>query len=327
MQILILLFCLLMGCPISSGGYIISVADEIASHFIGSSSNIPSSNNYHNLGDRVLGIFPSLAQTESSQFKQKKLKSTNQTKKANNPKQIILSTKDNVKIAVNHYDSNKRDSVLIVCPGWYMCKDSYVFKNMSEDLFKNTDIISMDFRGHCKSSGSFTFTAREVNDLKAVVDYAKSRYSNVSLMGFSLGGATSIIYTAKYKDINSVIVVSAPSDFDKIEHHSFKKEAYMQTFEKFELWRAMSIRPGNIFLNKTKPVDVIQDISPTPILFITGTKDPTVYEWHTDTLYKKAGSPKAIEKFKDNFHAEDLYLQSHDRFIKTCTDWLNATFK
>ena len=239
-----------------------------------------------------------------------------------NMKEIFLKTEDNVKIAINHYDAG-RDEIVIIAHGCYMSKNSYVFKTMAKDFFVNYDVIVMDFRGHGKSSGLFTFTARESNDLKAVVNFAKSKYSKINLLGFSLGAATSIIHTAKRKDINSLIVVSAPSSFEKIENHFFRKEAFFPTLQKFELWRIMSFRPGNPFLKKIKPVDVVQDISPIPILFLTGEKDPTIYPWHAQELYNKAKESKSIMIFKNNFHAEDLYLQSHDKFMSVCNEWFD----
>lgn len=223
-----------------------------------------------------------------------------------NMQEHFLPTTDHQIIAINHYTSAK-DSVLIICPGWFMTKDSKYFKGMAEDFIGNTDVITMDFRGHGRSSGMYTFSAKEVADLKAVVDYAKARYKQVNLLGFSLGAAISIIYTAEYKNINNIICVSAPADFDKIEHCAYKKEAFIPTMQKFELKRCVSIRPGSPFLKKVKPIDVVQGIN-VPVLLIAGGKDPTVYPWHTKALYEKAHSPKAYELFVDDFHAEDLYI-------------------
>ncbi len=100
--------------------------------------------------------------------------------------EIFLQTEDNIRIAVNHYDKG-RDHVVIIAHGWYMCKDSNVFKAMSEDFFENYDVITMDFRGHGKSSGFYTFSANEPKDIKTVINYAKQRYSKIGLLGFSLG--------------------------------------------------------------------------------------------------------------------------------------------
>ncbi len=236
-------------------------------------------------------------------------------------KEIILNTSNNHKVAINHYNSG-RECVLVICPGWHMTKDSKYFKAMSEDFYKTFDVITMDFRGHGKSSGFYTFSAKETEDLQIVVEYAKTRHKEINLLGFSLGAATTIIYAEKYKNANSIIAVSPPVDFNKIENYFFKKEAVMPTLQKFELFRSLSIRPGNIFLEKVKPIDVVDKISPIPVLFIAGSKDPTVYPWHAETLFNKAGNPKHFELFENDFHAEDLYINSKKRFLNLCNEWL-----
>lgn len=237
--------------------------------------------------------------------------------------ELFLETEDNTRIAINHYNAG-RDSVVIIAHGWYMCKDSKIFKEMSEDFFKSHNVITMDFRGHGKSSGFYTFTAKEPEDLKTVVNYAKQRYSKIGLIGFSLGAAISIIHTAKYNDIDSLIAVSAPVSFDKIESRFFEREAVIPTFEKFELFRSLSIRPGNILLNKVNPVDAVTDIVSAPVLFISGGKDPTIYPWHSQELYNKSCEKKSLSIFEDDFHAEDLYINSRERFMSECNSWMSV---
>ncbi len=235
-------------------------------------------------------------------------------------RELFVITEDKVSIAFNHYHSNK-DTLIIIAHGWYMCKDAQPFLNLSEDFHKNHDVITMDFRGHGKSSGWYTFTSNEHQDIRAVINYAKKRYSKIGLIGFSLGGALSIIHTATYKDIDCLITVSAPVSFNKIENHYWKPEAFISSFKKFNFKESRNVRPGNIFLEKINPVDVIMNISPIPVLFLAGSKDPTVYSWHTESLFKKSGNPKSLEIFEGGFHAEDLYLNSRIRFMNTCNDW------
>jgi pimeloyl-ACP methyl ester carboxylesterase len=196
---------------------------------------------------------------------------------------------------------------------------------MSDDFYEYFDVITMDFRGHGRSTGSFTFTAEEHNDLRAVINFAKEIYPKIGIIGFSLGAATAIIYTAKNKDIQSLIIVSAPTDFEKVENHFLTKEAVKAAIEKFEFGKTPNIKPGNVFLKKMKPIDVVQDISPIPVLFISGSKDPIIYPRHTLELYRKAGMPKHIENFENGFHAEDIYLKSKNNFIGICKDWFDKT--
>mgnify|MGYP000657404374 CR=1 FL=1 len=242
-------------------------------------------------------------------------------------KELFLKSGDGTKIAINHYSQDKRKEVIIICHGCFMCKDAKPFRLMSNTFSEDFDVITMDFRGHGRSQGLYTFTAKETEDLGAAVDFAKKAYERIGIIGFSLGAATAIIYTGKNKDIGALIAVSAPVDFEKIENHFLKKEAIVPTLAKLEIGRSPKIKPGNPFLSKVKPIDVVEDISPIPVLFISGKKDPIVYPWHADKLFEKAKQPKQLLRFEDGFHADDIYLRQKQRFIKFCTEWFNKTLR
>lgn len=236
-------------------------------------------------------------------------------------KSYNLITRDKVKIAIDFYQNNF-DEVVIVAPGWCMTKDSKAFREISKMFFKHFDVLSFDFRGHGKSGGMFTFSAKELIDMDCVVRFIrKSKYKKIYLAGFSLGAATSILYASKSIFIDKVIAVSVPSDFSKIENEMWKKEAWAETFKKFELSRFMSIRPYPVPLKKQKPIDVIEKLK-VPTLFIAGEKDPTVHPWHTKELYNKALCTKKYKEYKNGCHAEDLFLHFREDFSELCIDWL-----
>lgn len=237
-----------------------------------------------------------------------------------NKQELYLRTHDGVKIAINHHTTG-HDEVLIIAHGWFMTKDSRYFSDMANVFSKNFDVISMDFRGHGKSSGVYTFTSKEPQDLKAVVDYAKQYYKKIYLLGFSLGGALVLIHSALEKDVHKVIAVSAPYNFKRIENQMWKKEAWMQSLRKFELIRWVTVRPSPIISKKISPINIVSKIE-VPTLFIAGECDKTVHSWHTKCLYKKAKCEKHFELFKDCCHAEDLFDQRREKFINICTQWL-----
>ena len=234
----------------------------------------------------------------------------------------ILKTDDNIKIAINHYQTN-HNQVIILAPGWFMTKDSSAFDSMAREFARDFDVISLDFRGHGCSSGFYTFTSKENFDLKAVVDYAKKSYLKVYLAGFSLGGALVLIHGAQFCNVDKIIAISAPDEFNKIENQFWRPEAFVPTFKKFELKRWLSVRPSLIIRKKVKPIDIVQNIK-VPILFIAGKKDPTICFYHTKALYEKAVSQKKYELFENGIHAEDLYLDEPARFMSVCTNFLKG---
>lgn len=237
-------------------------------------------------------------------------------------KEVFLTTTDNIKISINHY-SNSNDTVVIICPGWFMTKDAKAFLKLSDDLSKHFDVISMNFRGHGNSGGFYSFTSNEEKDLEVVVNFAKDlNYKNICLLGFSLGGALVLLYGAKHSEISKIIAVSAPTEFFKIENKIYSPDAWIPTlFHKFEPFRWLTIRPTSPFLPKQKPIDFVQNIK-TPTLFIAGEKDPTVLPWHTETLFQKATCKKDYKVFKNTRHAEDLYMVYPQEFLQICTDWI-----
>ena len=236
--------------------------------------------------------------------------------------ELQTTTSDGVKIKYNALRNSKK-SALFILPGWFMTKDSKAFSDIASDFSKFYDVYTLDLRGHGNSTGLYTFSSQEIIDLRAVIEKTRQEmhYDKYFLMGFSLGGAIVINYCAEYKDVDSVIAVSAPCAFDKIENHFWKKEAFIPTFQKFELKRWLSIRPAFPFKKMVKPVDVIKNLSPVPIYLIAGSSDKTVYPWHAQKLYETALEPKKMTVFENTIHAEDIYISSPQTFVNSCYNW------
>jgi len=245
-----------------------------------------------------------------------------------NPKISVLeknlTTYDGTKIKINEITSN-REEVLIIAPGWFMCKDSIPFQKMAYEFSKHFDVITMSFRGHCSSGGKFTFTSREYDDLNTVINFARKGHKKVYVIGFSLGSATAIITQYKYHNADKLILVSPPVDFNRIENHVWNKNAYIPTLKKFELGTWINITPGKFWLKKIKPIDVIDKISPSPVLIIAGGKDPIIYLWHAEQLFEKAKEPKDIIIYEKSKHAEDIYIENQEKFLNDCLNWLKKS--
>lgn len=239
---------------------------------------------------------------------------------AKNYKELYIKTSDGIKIAINHFMDNK-EQVLIIANGWTMSKDSSFIREMANLFAKTFDVISFDFRGHGKSSGIYTFTSKEPEDLKSVVNYAKNIYKKIYLIGFSLGGAISIIYSADTENINRLIIVSAPHSFSKINNFMWIKDFIKNPFKKYELKIWGKLRPSPIIRKKIKPIDIIDKIK-IPTLFIVGDSDTIIHPNDTKSLFHKAECEKKFELFENCNHAEDLLYQEKKKLINICKEWL-----
>lgn len=239
-----------------------------------------------------------------------------------------LLTADNHKIAVGHLKTGHAEAV-VLAHGFYNNKDAYLFRKMAEDFSRDFDVISFDFRGHGKSSGLFSFTSLESEDLRAVVAYAKERsYRSIGVIGFSLGAAVAIIEGSRNSGIQSFISVSSPYDFWKIDYRFWEKE--MLEDLKLNLGakgKGKGFRPGNPFLTKVRPMDAVAKIAPRPILFIHGRQDWLIHPMHSAKLYRKAKQPKKIVLVDDAGHAEKIYDAHPGEFVKMCSDWFTQTLK
>ena len=85
------------------------------------------------------------------------------------------------------------------------------------------------------------------------------------------------------------------------------------------------VRPGNPFLQKIRPLDVVSKIAPKSILFIHGEKDWLIKPSHSKRLFKIAKDPKALKIIKDGGHAERIFDVFPQQFEEICIDWLKRT--
>ncbi len=118
-------------------------------------------------------------------------------------------TRDGVEIRGVHLQ-NAFSTLLIYCHGFSACKNLFPIARLAEALADEMDVIVFDFRGHGESGGATTFGEKEVWDLEAVMQYAKSfGYARIVVMGSSMGGAVSIRSAADSADCDAVITMAA----------------------------------------------------------------------------------------------------------------------
>ena len=199
-------------------------------------------------------------------------------------------------------------------------------KELAMGLTDSYDVIVMDFRGHGKSKGLFYWTSKEYKDLLAVIGFAKPQYDGIAVIGFSLGGATALITASKTPLIKSMIVVSAPTDFDKIEFRFWELDPKIDLQYSIlgEGRIGKGVKPGPWWYKKEKPIECVDKIK-APILYIHGQDDWLIKPWHSEALYKKTYSKKRLVIIKKGPHAEYLIKTHKEETIRAIRDWLKET--
>lgn len=232
--------------------------------------------------------------------------------------QGFLETQDKVRISYTRFSSG-HDDVLVIAPGFNQTKDTRIFKKLALDFSKDFDCISFDVRGHGKSKGTYTFGSEEGKDLKAILDYAHQYYNKVHLIAFSISALVAVNEVSKSNNVSTLILVSCPMSFEEIEGHFWTPEAMKIGFASVKEGDVI-ITLGNPFSRKEKAIDNIGKVK-IPVLFIYGAKDPIIKIRHSEILYEKANFPKKLVVIKEGSHAEDLYRQFPDEFMRTCREF------
>jgi esterase/lipase len=235
-------------------------------------------------------------------------------------KEFTLLTEDGVTISVSHFLYNQ-PNVCILAHGFMGSKHRPYIKTLSERLSKYSDIITFDFRGHGDSLGVFN-GLDEFYDIKAVVEYARNcGYKKIVVVGFSLGGIEGIYEAAKFHNIDALVTVSTPANAEIIEFTA--KWLFWLLTNQFG---RMVLQPW-VRLDNTpefpKPVTVIDQVSPIPLLIIQGTEDILVDIEQAEILYEKAKEPKDLVILEGMGHPPKLTEEFHD----TVEKWLEELLK
>jgi len=231
-----------------------------------------------------------------------------------------VTTTDGVAISVDQYRAGHRDTAVIICPGFFQSKDTRTFQRMSEALASTQDVLAMDFRGHGRSGGFYTFSAREGADLEAVLRFAEERYQRLGVLGFSLGAAIAINTISRRQGrVQSLIAVSGPSSFEEIEFKFWTPEAMRTGMQGLE--PGAGCRPGNLWLEKERPIDTVRRRGSLPLLLVHGTNDVIIGVEHSRRLFAAAPEPKQLEIIEGGSHAEALFRDDPQGFLRLVEAW------
>jgi RND superfamily putative drug exporter len=206
------------------------------------------------------------------------------------------------------------------------------------------NVLAFEYYGHGTAVGTIVRLGyREVNDFLGAVSYARQRapHTRIGVLGYSMGGAVSIMGSARTPEVEAVVADSAfASQWSAVEmavrrtlhlpSNRFKlaMKLLRQITDGILAWRA------GYHFHQVEPQREIARLSPRPVLLIHGLDDTIVPPDDAVQLYQAAGKPRALwqlaaaEHIKAYFTDPSAYVTRitafFDRYLKQSAPLLSA---
>lgn len=199
-----------------------------------------------------------------------------------------------------------RPSLIILTSGYGDTQDQML--PIAEFLHRaGFGVVTWDSRGRAPSGGKYvTLGVLEQRDLISVVDYAKQRpdmdAKRIGVLGISMGGSVAILAAAKDKRIRAVVDDSGFSDAPRVIAASFEHFVHLPAFPFAPITIVIADLRAGIDVTGVRPVDVIGEISPRPLLVIHETGDLVVPPDNSLRNYGAARSPRQLWFVPGNQH-------------------------
>lgn len=190
---------------------------------------------------------------------------------------VTFSARDGVRLAGWWLDRPDSRDVVIVSHGHRGNKSDLL--GIGPGLWREGFTVFMfDFRGNGDSAdGPQSLAHYEQADLEAAIDLAASRRpdARISLVGFSMGAAVSIIVAARDQRVSAVVADSAFAQMRDIIVGAARSMRLppvpaVDMVDVITGWRY-----GYRF-KEVRPVDVIGEIAPRPLLLVHGEADTLI---------------------------------------------------
>ena len=201
------------------------------------------------------------------------------------------------------YSENKTDKVVILLHGLegnaqrpYMLGSAKIFN------CNNYDVVSVNFR-NCSDETNLkyrTYHSGATADLHEVVQHAvKKQYTEISLVGVSLGGNMALKYVGErdvHKEVKSVVAVSVPCSLyhSMLRLHKFENVLYKNRFKRhlIEKLKEKNIKfPDRISNKEIESIKTLKDFDDVYTSKAHGFKDALDY-------YEKCSSLQFLKNIK-----------------------------
>lgn len=238
-----------------------------------------------------------------------------------------------------YFASPGSKKTVILCHGYKENRLEFKPAMIKEFIKAGYNVLTFDFRNCGKSEGSTTSVGYyEKYDLLGAINFIKKNYSSkISVMGWSMGAATSITAAAEDKDVCAVIADSPFSDLNDylnaqlpVWSHVPPKWSHLPQapFNKVILLATRILTGMNP--SEVSPRKSITQIAPRPLLLIHSDDDNAISVKNSVELYsiyKKAAGSKAEFWNADGAGHVGTYGKSPDIYMSKVIDFLNRAYR
>jgi uncharacterized protein len=224
-----------------------------------------------------------------------------------NPERIQVRSADNV-LLDGRFFPGAHPSLVILLSGYGDTQDQML--SIAEFLHHaGFSVLTYNSRARLPSGGEYvTLGALEQNDVVSVVSYAVGRKdvdaNRIGILGISMGGASAILAAAKDQRIRAVVDDSGFSDATRVIAAGFEHFIHLPAFPFAPITVAIADARAGIDVTRVRPVDVIAEISPRPLLIIHEQGDLVVPPENSLRNFAAAQQPKQLWLVPGSGHAE-----------------------
>jgi uncharacterized protein len=241
------------------------------------------------------------------------------------PEHIQVRSADNI-VLDGRFFRGDRPSLVILASGYGDTQDQMlpIAKFLHDAGF---GVLTFNSRARIPSGGQYvTLGVLEQQDLISLVSYVAGRKdvdaNRIGVLGISMGGATAILAAAKDKRISAVVDDSGFSDAPRVIAASFEQFIHLPAFPFAPITVSIANLRAGIDVNQVRPVDVIGEISPRPLLVIHEKDDLVVPADNSLRNFAAARQPKELwlvpgaEHGKAHATAKSEYEEKVTRFFQ-----------
>jgi dipeptidyl aminopeptidase/acylaminoacyl peptidase len=242
---------------------------------------------------------------------------------------IQIRTADNV-LLYGRFFPGAHSSLVILASGYGDTQDQML--SIAEFLHSaGFGVLTYNSRGRPPSGGRYvTVGALEQKDVVSVVNYAVGRSdvdaNRIGVLGISMGGASAILAAAKDKRIRAVVDDSGFSDGPRVIATAFEHFVHLPAFPFAPITVAIADSRAGIDITRVRPIDVVAEISPRPLLIIHDQGDPVALADNSLRNFAAAGQPKQLWLVPGSGHA-DAQIIAKSQYQSRVTSFFEAALR